>query len=116
MIDGVLCRAQDERPLFAARRTDRWWERLRGLLGTLEPPAHGLYITPCGSVHTMGMRYPIDLVFLAKDGRVLRVAEAVPPWRVVGARGAHAVAKFAAGTVRAARVVAGERLTWRAGA
>lgn len=116
MTDGVLCRAEDGRPLFAARRTDRWWERLRGLLGTHEPPAQGLYITPCSSVHTMGMRYPIDLVFLARDGRVLRVAEAVPPWRVVGARGAYAVAEFAAGTVRPARVAMGEHLTWRPGA
>lgn len=115
MIDGVLCRTADTQAVLAARLTHHWWERLRGLLGTREPPVQGLYLVPCRSVHTMGMRYPIDLVFLAKDGRVLRVVEAVPPWRVVGARGAHAVAEFAAGTVRSAQVAAGERLTWRAG-
>src|SRR5262249_32926121 len=50
----------------------------------------GLLITPTGSVHTFFMRFPIDVVFLARDGEVLKVARALPAWRMAGARRAKA--------------------------
>lgn len=113
MIDGALCRSGPKLTYLRVKRAVRWWERLRGLLGTPVPPDDGLYITPCSSVHTMGMRYPIDLLFLDRNGRVLRIAEAVPPWRIAGAWRAHAVAEFRAGTLRRLGVAVGDRLTWR---
>ncbi|HWI13992.1 MAG TPA: DUF192 domain-containing protein [Burkholderiales bacterium] len=114
MIDGSLCRSGPRQTYLRVKRAVRWWERLRGLLGTPAAPDDGLYITPCCSVHTVGMRYPVDLIFLDRDGRVLRIAEAVPPWRIAGAWRAHAVAEFRAGTLRRLDVAVGDRLTWRA--
>ena len=71
---------------------DRWLARLVGLLGTPDLAAdEGLWITPCGSVHTWGMRIPIACAFLDADGRVLRVIDPLPPWRVASLRGAAAV-------------------------
>jgi uncharacterized membrane protein (UPF0127 family) len=72
--------------------------RMRGLLGRRDLPAgEGVLLRPAGSVHTLFMRFAIDVVFLDRDGCVLRVAEAVPPWRFAGARGARAVLELRAG-------------------
>jgi uncharacterized protein len=51
----------------------------------------GLLIPRCSSVHTFGMRFPLDLHFLDADGAVLASRLAVPPRRFVGHRGAVAV-------------------------
>jgi uncharacterized protein len=66
--------------------------RLLGLaLLPRAPPAGWALVLPrCSSVHTVGMRFALDVVFLDAEGRVLRVARAVPPWRVVSCRGAAA--------------------------
>ena len=50
-----------------------------------------------GSVHTMFMRFPIDVVFLDGEMRVLSVHQAVPAWRAVRQRGAKATLELAAG-------------------
>jgi uncharacterized membrane protein (UPF0127 family) len=46
------------------------------------PPSVGLELSPCRSVHTFGMRFALDLIWLDRDGRVLRVDESVPPRRL----------------------------------
>ena len=58
------------------------WERAVGLIGRPELPAGGgLWLEPCSTVHTVGMRFTIDVVLLNKAGRVLAVAPNVPPLR-----------------------------------
>jgi len=54
-------------------------ERRRGLarLDAL-PPDVGLHIHRCNAVHTFGMRFALDLIWLARDGRVVRVDRGVP--------------------------------------
>lgn len=54
--------------------------RARGLLGRTTPPPGGLWITPCRQVHTMKMRFPIDVAFVARSGRVLHTTT-MPPGR-----------------------------------
>jgi len=66
--------------------------RLRGLLGVdAVPPGHGLLITRTRSVHTVGMRTALDLVWLGADGGVVRVDYAVGPRRNASCRGARSV-------------------------
>jgi uncharacterized protein len=65
--------------------------RLLGLALRRRPPAHALLLPRCRSVHTFGMRFPLDLIWLDREGRVLRVDEAVPPCRVRSCRDAAAV-------------------------
>jgi uncharacterized protein len=75
--------------------------RLRGLLGRGELGAgEGLFIRPAPSVHTFFMRFPIDVVFVDGDLRVLRVVERLGPWRAAGCRGAKAVFELPAGDCR----------------
>lgn len=46
-------------------------------------PAHvGLELAPCRSVHTFGMRFALDLIWVDRDGRVVRVDERVAPRRL----------------------------------
>jgi len=57
-------------------------------------------LQPAASVHTCFMRYSIDIVFLANDGRVLAVHNAVPPWRLRTQRRARAALELRAGEAR----------------
>jgi uncharacterized membrane protein (UPF0127 family) len=61
------------------------------------PPGHALLIPHCRSVHTFGMRFRIDVLFLDERGRVLRIERAVPPRRVLACRRAFAVLETRAG-------------------
>jgi uncharacterized protein len=66
--------------------------RLRGLIGRREwPPGVALEIPRCRSVHTFGMRFALDLVWLDARRRVVRVDRGVPPCRVRGCWGARSV-------------------------
>jgi uncharacterized membrane protein (UPF0127 family) len=72
--------------------------RLLGLALLRELPAgHALLIPNCRSVHTFGMRFPIDVVFLDEHGNVLRSHPAVPSRRVLACRQAFAVLETNAG-------------------
>lgn len=56
----------------------------------------GLLIPRCRFVHTFGMRFELDLVFLDADGRVVELRRAVPPGRLVRCSGARAVLELPA--------------------
>ena len=66
--------------------------RLVGLIGRRSlPPGVVLEIPRCRSVHTFGMRFALDLVWLDGERRVVRIDRAVPPWRVRSCRQARSV-------------------------
>ena len=88
-------------PPLVVRRAERWFDRLRGLLGSPPPaPGHALLITPCASVHTAFMRYSIDVVFVDRHGCILKVVEALPPWRAAACWRARHTLELAAGEAR----------------
>jgi len=77
------------------------WQRLRGLLGhPALPCCRGLWIRRCRAVHTCGMRYAIDVAFLDRGGRVLRVAR-LAPWRAAWCGQADSVVELRAGCLPA---------------
>lgn len=94
-------------------------DRMRGLLGRdhLEPD-RALWLQPCKSIHTFGMRFAIDAAFLDRDGRVLRTYQTLGAsrvtrvvWRAVG------VLELASGVLEASGTRAGDLLdlgTWAA--
>jgi uncharacterized membrane protein (UPF0127 family) len=85
--------------------------RNRGLLGRKSLPAgHALLIAPCTSIHTWFMRFPIDVIFVKRDGRVVKSRSAVPPWRIIIALGAYAVVELPAGAIAQSGVKVHDRL------
>lgn len=95
---------------------DTMWLRARGLLAraplSLEQP-QGLWIAPCASVHTFGMRYALDLAFVDRAGVVVGLRENLRPWRMAGCRRAMATVEFAAGAFQSIRPRLGECWTWQ---
>jgi uncharacterized membrane protein (UPF0127 family) len=72
--------------------------RLLGLAGLDRvPPGHALLLARCRSVHTFGMRVPLDIVFVGPDGAAVRVVRGLRPRRLAACRGAWAVVEAAAG-------------------
>ncbi|MFN2615527.1 MAG: DUF192 domain-containing protein [Thermoleophilaceae bacterium] len=74
--------------------------RLIGLALRREPPGHALLIPDCRSVHTFGMRFPIDLFWLDEWGWPIRVDRAVGPRRLLACRRASAVLEVPADHAR----------------
>jgi hypothetical protein len=70
----------------------------------------GLWIVPCEAVHTFGMKFPIDVLYLDRKRRVLKVRERVVPWRMSACLRAHSVLELPAGTASRAGTRAGDQL------
>lgn len=74
--------------------------RSKGLLGRRGlGPGEGLWIVPCESVHTFGMKFPIDLVYLDREHRIRKIRKRVHPWRISACFTAHSVLELAAGAI-----------------
>lgn len=68
---------------------DTHWTRLRGLLGLTADDfgnGRGLWIVPCHGVHTLGMGFAIDIVYLDRSSRVIHVQSELRPWRFAPVR------------------------------
>jgi hypothetical protein len=70
----------------------------------------GLWITPCEGVHTMGMKFPIDVLFLDKKRRVVKIRAAMPSWRLAACLWAHSVLELPSGTAAETKTAAGDQL------
>jgi uncharacterized protein len=65
------------------------WTRFRGLIGTDAADflsGKALWIVPCRGVHMIGMRFPIDVLYLNKNGVVVHLEHELKPWRVAPVR------------------------------
>ncbi|MHB1040013.1 MAG: DUF192 domain-containing protein, partial [Desulfobacteria bacterium] len=93
------------------RTAQTFLSRLAGLLGTAAiAEGEGLWIVPCRSVHTLGMRYPIDVAFLDARGVVVGILERLPPNRVGRVfRDARGALELRAGTIAATGTGPGDR-------
>jgi uncharacterized membrane protein (UPF0127 family) len=90
--------------------------RMRGLLGRSGlSSGEGMLLRPAASVHTAFMRFPIDVVFLDREDRVMKVAADLRPWKVAACRGARTVLELPAGEAARQELRPGVSLTqvWR---
>ena len=84
--------------------------RLVGLLGQRSMPLQqGLWIEPCNCVHTFGMRFAIDLVFIDRHRTILRVVRNLRPWRVAACLRSRAVIEMSAGACDHLQLDPGQR-------
>jgi len=86
-------------------------ERKTGLLkhDRLEP-GDGLWITPCEGVHTAGMKFPIDVLFLTRKRKVVKIRAAMPRWRMALCLWAHSVLELPSGMAAETGTAAGDQL------
>ncbi|HHX38744.1 MAG TPA: DUF192 domain-containing protein [Armatimonadetes bacterium] len=89
-----------------------WWSRFRGLmLVPMLAAGKGLLIERCRSIHTHFMRFPIDALFLDRDGVVLATVEGMRPWRIGRYYPrACAVLELPAGTIASTETRPGDRV------
>jgi uncharacterized protein len=74
--------------------------RRKGLLGMSAMPAgFGLWIAPCEAVHTFAMKFQIDVIFLDRQKRVIKLSQRLPPWRIAVCWRAHSVLELEAGVI-----------------
>ncbi len=93
---------------------DHWWSRTRGFLGRPSPAnGEGLLLSPCRAVHTMGMKFTLDVLFLDRQGRVLALYPDLGPRRHTAW---HGTARYAlevpAGTIAASGTQEGDLIVW----
>ncbi|HJV64139.1 MAG TPA: DUF192 domain-containing protein [Geomonas sp.] len=86
--------------------------RSKGLLGRQRLSAgEGLLIAPCNGVHTFFMKFPIDVIFLDKENRIIGAREHLPPYRITRVLfSCVRVLELPAGTLTASGTVPGDRL------
>jgi len=86
-------------------------ERCRGLLGATGLAAgQGLWIRPCNSIHTFGMSFAIDVVYIDREHWVRKVVRNIPAWRISLCLMAHSVIEFPAGTIEHTGTQRGDHL------
>jgi uncharacterized membrane protein (UPF0127 family) len=86
-------------------------KRRTGLLRHLGlEPGEGLWIAPCEGVHTFGMKFPIDVIFLTRKKLVLKTRPDMRKGRIAFSLRAHSVLELPAGTLAQTGTVAGDQL------
>ncbi|MCC6444638.1 MAG: DUF192 domain-containing protein [Armatimonadetes bacterium] len=86
--------------------------QLVGLIGRpYLPPGSGLWLPGCNAVHTAGLRFPVDIVFVGPSWQILRCLHSVPPFRIcLPVRNATHVIELPAGVLRASAAAPGDHL------
>lgn len=87
------------------------WSRSKGLLGRRGlGEQEGLWIQPTSSIHMWFMRFPIDVIWAAEDGRVLKLVVNIKPWRMSFCRGAKVALELPVGAIARSGVQVGDHL------
>lgn len=96
----------------AVQRADGVVERMVGLLNRAHiDPDEGVWFANCGTIHTIGMREPIDVVFLDRDNRVMQTLRQVPRNRLaVTCVGAYTTVELGSGALDGRDILVGDRL------
>ncbi len=71
----------------------------------------GLHIIPCNGIHMFFMRFPIDVVFLDREERVVKIVENLRPWRIVPiVKGAYSTLELPVGSIQKHKISIGNQL------
>ena len=107
--------SREKTPTLQVEKTESVRERTRGLLGRPALQTHqGFWIKPCNSVHTFGMRYPIDIVYLDRQQQIRKIRPNLKPSRISWHLLARSVIELQAGAVKALDLRTGDELQWAA--
>jgi uncharacterized membrane protein (UPF0127 family) len=94
------------------RYADTWWQRVAGFIPRADiDPDEGLWFRDCWAIHTIGMRAKIDVIFLDREGRVVRTQRCVPRQRpMISCLRARNVVELGAGALDGRDLLVGDRL------
>jgi uncharacterized membrane protein (UPF0127 family) len=92
-----ICYSENQTAVI--HQTTTMLERMRGLYGKTLDEFVGLWIIPCNSVHTIAMKYPLDLVYLDKQLKIVKLVECLGSWKFSGTFSAHSVIELRAGLI-----------------
>jgi uncharacterized protein len=85
--------------------------RRKGLLAHASlPPSTAMIIAPSNAIHTFFMKFPIDIAFVAKSGRILKIRSRVPAWRMTASLRSFAVLELPAGSLDISDTKVGDEL------
>ena len=88
--------------------------RRKGLLGRSELPAgQALVLAPCNAIHTFRMRFPIDVIFVTRDGVITKIVKRLGAWRMAASFSAFATIELRAGAVGDQALTVGDRIALR---
>lgn len=96
-----------------AHRAASFLDRLRGLMFVPElPDGGGLLLEPESSIHTFFMRFPLDVVYLDRNHRVVRLDHRMPPGRLgpIYTGGCHAILELPPGVLAESQTQVGDEL------
>lgn len=93
-------------------RARNLWQRTVGLIPRDRIAANqGLWIDQCSTIHTMGMRCPIDVLFLDRQGHLLKIARCIPPNSgTIGCNAAQIVVEMGVSAAAGHDLLVGDRL------
>ncbi|HEY3127898.1 MAG TPA: DUF192 domain-containing protein [Acidobacteriota bacterium] len=90
------------------------WTRIKGLIGCSAeqfPPGKALWIMPSQGIHTIGMSFPIDVIYLDRAGRVVYACHRLPPFRIAAFNWrARSVIELPAGTLKQSSTSVGDEI------
>tara|TARA_R110002049_G_scaffold101208_2_gene245742 strand:- start:1125 stop:1478 length:354 start_codon:yes stop_codon:yes gene_type:complete len=113
---GCIIVSRDDKEVTQLKglQTQSIKERLGGLL-VLAPLSENqaLWITPCNSVHTFGMKYALDLVYIDKNNTVRGLFHNVKPWRMSFCLQAKSVMELTAGSLQYLDIQQGDSCKWQ---
>lgn len=114
MLSGSLSWQGESGPQhLAVRRTNKALERMRGLLFRDEPESGtGLLIDPCNSIHMIGMPYALDVIYLDQSYQVVKLVEAIKPWRFSACSKAIMTLECATETIKEFQISPGLKMQW----
>lgn len=92
------------------------FERMRGLIAR-QPlkKGEGFLLSPCSSVHTFGMKYALDLVFISKEGKISKLVHSLPPRRLAFSSGAFMTLELLSGSAKELGLKDFMRIDWMEG-
>lgn len=116
MKKGTIIVSRDDIEIITIKgmQTQSMKERLGGLL-VLEAlkQEQALWIRPCNSVHTVAMKYALDLVYIDKNNKVVSLVNNLKPWRMSLCLHAKAVMELVAGSLQQLDIQLGDSCKWQ---
>ena len=109
---NLIDKSTNEQIVQFVDRASSFWNRVKGLLGRDSlPDSYALWISPCPAIHTFFMKFPIDVIFVDKDLKVVSIFHSLPSWRIIyGGWKGHSVFELKAAQLKNFNIKKGDQL------